>query len=370
VPIRELWVEGYRSIRRMRLELNSVNVLTGPNGCGKSNLYNSMFLLARAAAGEFARAIAEEGGMPSVLWAGEEGKRFSRKKPPRRVLLGIAADDYSYELQCGLPKSGPPVIELSKFLLDPEVKSEWIRTVAAQGRGVLLMERDGQLGRVRDAEGRITTYPLPLLKSESLLAQILEPHLYPELSAMRSEMLRWRFYHGFRTDPASPLRHPRIGVLTPVLSHDGSDLAAALQTVIEIGDDGALSEAIDRAFPGASLEIAAADTRFSILLHMPGILRPLSTLELSDGTLRYLCLIAALLSPRPPSLLALNEPETSIHPDLIAPLAELIARAARNTQLWITTHSTALAANIERHSSQPAVRLEMVRGETRLAQTE
>ena len=84
MAIRELHVEGYRSIRRLRLRLGKVNVLTGPNGCGKSNLYQAVFLLAKAAEGSFARAIAEEGGMPSVLWAGVQ-KRRTRRKEPRRT---------------------------------------------------------------------------------------------------------------------------------------------------------------------------------------------------------------------------------------------------------------------------------------------
>jgi predicted ATPase len=96
-------------------------------------------------------------------------------------------------------------------------------------------------------------------------------------------------------------------------------------------------------------------------------LRPLGLTELSDGTLRYLCLIAALLSPRPPALLALNEPETSLHPDLLSPLGQLIARAARESQLWITTHSRALAEHVERLSGETPVELRLVDGETRLA---
>src|SRR4029077_2731245 len=191
-------------------------------------------------------------------------------------------------------------------------------------------------------------------------------HLFPELSTLRTEMAQWRFYHHFRTDQASPLRRPHIGIRTSVLSHDGSDLSAALQTIIEVGDDAQLSEEIAHALGGASLIIEHDKGRFSILLQMPGLIRPLEATELSDGTLRYLCLLAVLMSPRPPTLLALNEPETSLHPDLLGRLAQMIVRASSNSQLWVTTHSIRLAELIERHSGEPSIKLELVNGETRV----
>src|SRR5437763_16451571 len=101
--IKQIQVAGYRSVREIKLNLQPINVLTGPNGCGKSNLYNSLVLLGRAAQGQLARAIAEEGGTPSVFWAGGERKRVSRKKPPKRIILGFEGEDYGYELQIGLP---------------------------------------------------------------------------------------------------------------------------------------------------------------------------------------------------------------------------------------------------------------------------
>lgn len=361
MAIQELAVEGYRSIRKMSLKLGPVNVLTGPNGCGKSNLYQSVFLLAKAASGGLGRAIAEEGGMPSVLWAGVR-KRMTRRAPPVRVILSILAGDYGYELQIGLPQTGQP--PASQFMLDPEVKVERIWPVASPR--VSLMVRDHGSASIRDAEGRMVSYPLSLYSSESLLSQVQEPHAYPELSAVRGEMRRWRFYHHFRTDPDAALRQPQVGVLTPVLDHSGADLAAALETILEIGDREALGQAVDRAFPGSKLEIASDRGRFSIRLRLPGILRPLESPELSDGTLRYLCLVAALLSPRPPAMMALNEPETSIHPDLVEPLAKLIADASQRSQMWITTHSPALARQIEEFSGQRRLSLRMVEGETLL----
>jgi predicted ATPase len=365
MALSEINIAGYRSVRRLSLQLQPINVLTGPNGCGKSNLYNSLLLIARAAQGELARAIAEEGGTPSLFWAGGEVLRHTRKAPPKRVVLGFDADDYGYELQIGLPSANslPPGPTL--FHLDPEVKEEKIWPAGTQRRP-LMLERRGPSAWLRNPSGAMTEYPLSLLKTEAVLSQVLEPHLYPEISVVRQQISRWRCYHHFRTDTESPLRMPQIGVLTPVLSRDGSDLAAALRTIIEIGDEQQLCATIASAFGGARLDITHSDTAFSLSLQVPGLQRPLKARELSDGQLRFLCLCAALLSPRPPTLLALNEPETSLHPDLIDPLARLIVRASGDTQLWITTHSRKLADCIEQHSGISRVRLQLVNGETRL----
>jgi predicted ATPase len=151
----------------------------------------------------------------------------------------------------------------------------------------------------------------------------------------------WRFYDSFRADPAAPARQTQIGTRTPVLSDDGSDLAAVLQTIREHGQSG-LDDAIADAFDGARLEIEVTDGRFDVELHQPGMLRPLRAAELSDGTLRYLCLVAALLSADTPPLLVLNEPETSLHPELLPPLARLIRSAAELTQVMVVSHSEAL----------------------------
>jgi len=355
MAVLELHVTGYRSIRDIRLQLKPINVLVGPNGCGKSNLYNSMFLLAQAAAGQLSRTLADEGGMPSVLWAGE------RAKGSVRMTIGVTLDSFGYELSCGLP-----TISESAFPLDPVVKEERVWLVDRKTRTAML-ERKGPQTTVRNLEGKRVSYPMEISTAESVLSQLREPHLYPELATLREEMSRWRFYHHFRTDADAPVRQPQIGIQTPALAHDGRDLAAALATIQINGDFRKLNLTLARAIPGASLDLDVIGERalYTVGLRIPSLKRKLHARELSDGTLRFLCLLAALLSPRPSPLIALNEPETSLHPDLIGPLAELIVNASARSQFWITTHSQALADAITAHSGIPAIRLTQVDGETR-----
>jgi predicted ATPase len=193
-----------------------------------------------------------------------------------------------------------------------------------------------------------------------------EPQRFPEVFALRERLRNWRFYDGFRTDADSPLRQPRVSVQTGALAHDGRDLAAALQTIVEIGDADALHAAVDDAFPGSRIAILGDDARLEAGLQVDGLLRELRAAELSDGTLRYLCLLAALLSPRPPELLVLNEPEQSLHPDLLRPLARQIAQASRHTQLWVISHAPTLVAAIEDAAGIVATELAREHGETRI----
>ncbi|MEN9449813.1 MAG: hypothetical protein RJA83_427 [Pseudomonadota bacterium] len=350
MTIKTLSIHGYRSIQKLHLSMDKINVITGANASGKSNLYKSIYLLAKASSGELAKTLALEGGMPSILWAGNK-KQSTKPKYPLR--LTIQSDDLSYELACGLP---PP--SLSVFTLDPLVKEEYIWMGESRRPSNTLLERKMGTVWISDAAGARVVYPLSLSQSESVLSQLQEPHHYPEVFALRCELRQWRFYHNFRTDADSPIRSPQIGVRTEMLSNDGHDLAAALQTIIEIGDKELLHTMVDSAFPGAKLSISVdSKTRFEILLHMPGIKRPLEAREFSDGCLRYLCWLAVLLSPRPPRLLALNEPEMSLHPELLQPLAELISLAARYSQIWVTTHSQPLAQMIAKVSGKDTINL-------------
>lgn len=370
--LKTLAIENYRSLRSVIVTLGRLNIVQGLNGSGKSNLYKALRLLADTAAGSVVSSLAREGGLNSTMWAGPEkisrdmkaGRvpvQGTKRSEPVRLRLGFSAEDFSYSITMGLPAPSD-----SAFALDPEIKRECIWAGPEFRPARVLVDRSGPLVRARTDEGW-KTLSEGLRLFETIFAQIADPERTPEVLLLRESIRSWRFYDQLRTDPDSPCRNPQLGTRTPVLGHDGGDLAAALQTIIEMGDPDAVATAISSAFPGAALEIATqSDGRFAIEFYQHGLLRPLRGTELSDGTLRYLLWVAALLTPRPPSMMVLNEPETSLHPDLLPPLAELIIKAAGSTQVWVVTHSPALTASLQRHADANLIELQKELGQTQV----
>jgi predicted ATPase len=367
-----LAIANYRSLRELVVPMGRLNVVTGANGSGKSNLYRALRLLAQTAQGGVVTALAREGGLESTLWAGPEtiSARMKRgevpiqggpRNGPVSLRLGFAGDEYGYAIDLGLPTPSR-----SMFAHDPEIKREVIWSGPFLRASNLLVDRNGAMARVREGRGwRVAAEHLSAF--DSVFAQIADPRAAPEVLSLRETIRGWRFYDHFRSDAQAPARQPQLGTRTPVLSHDGRDLAAAWQTIVEIGDPGALAEAVDDAFPGARVEVDGEGGRFALRFFQHGLLRPLSAAELSDGTLRYLLWIAALHTPRPPPLMVLNEPETSLHPDLLPALARLIAHASRRTQVWVVSHASRLISALEAEDDCNSLHLEKQFSQTGLA---
>lgn len=368
-----LAIEGYRSLRHLRLTLGALTVVTGANGSGKSSLYRALRLLAEVAQGRVVQTLAIEGGIQSALWAGPE--KFSRaakeggavegtlRRNAVALKLGFGGDDYGYAIDLGYPIPGKTF-----FNFDPAIKAEALWTGAFLGRANAIAERKGPGVRIRDANGVWAQAVTDLSALDSMMTHAGDPSNAVELLMLRDRMRAWRFYDHFRTDADAPARRTQVGTYTPVLAHDGADLAAALQTILEIGEGGALAAAIEDAFPGGRIEIEEERGLFQLAMRQHGLLRPLRAAELSDGTLRYLLLVAALLSPRPPALMVLNEPESSLHPDLLPALARLIGAAAIRGQVIVVTHALPLVAALERQQGCVRITLRKELGETHAEQ--
>ncbi|MBX7450332.1 AAA family ATPase [Mycolicibacterium sp. 3033] len=354
-------VRGYRSLRDLVLPLRRLTVVTGANGTGKSSLYRALRLLADCGRGEVIGSFAREGGVESALWAGPEHLGGARRTgaahggPRTRsvsIELGYAADDFGYLVDFGLPQA----VE-SAFTRDPEIKRELVFAGPVARPTTTLVRRVRGMVEVASDDSRgFDELSRNLPAHRSVLAEWAGAA--PELVMVRDRLRDWRFYDGFRADGQAPARRPHVGTRTPVLADDGSDLAAAIQTIMETGVDD-LDRAVATAFDGATVSVAVTDGLFDLRVHQRGMLRPLRSAEISDGTLRFLLWTAALLSPQPPSLMVLNEPETSLHPDLIAPLADLICAAAAATQVVVVTHSAALRKRLAASSPDEEVTAEI-----------
>ncbi|WP_432948079.1 AAA family ATPase [Kribbella sp. CA-253562] len=370
-------VESYRSLRRVVVPLGRVTVVTGANGSGKSSLYRALRLLADTSRNGAVAALAREGGLQSTLWAGPDqlGKAVRRGEYPVQgtvatgpvsLRMGFASKDYGYAVDFGLPTMGGP------FGQDPEIKREALWAGPFFRPASLLVDRKNSAVRIRADDGGWTDGGHQLQSFDSMLSEYADPHRAPELMAVRERIRGWRFYDHLRTDADAPARQARIGTRTPVLDAEGADLAAALETINVIGNRDALNQAIEQAFPGSTVAVGNRSGRFEIVFRQHGLLRPLSAAELSDGTLRYLLWVAALLTPRPPELLVLNEPETSLHPDLLPALADLVVTAAKETQVILVTHSRPFLAALQAgadESGQDLRTIELVKefGQTAIA---
>lgn len=344
LPVREFSASGYRSLQRIHYPMSRLDVFVGANGVGKSNLYRALELLRAAAANTLGAELARE-SLNLAMWAGP-----NKGGGPRLIRLSAGFSEpnrletaYRYEVEVGYPAPDAPVLGF-----EPQIKTENL-TYLSGSRRVRLMDRNGPSVMVRGPEGRAVEVDIDLLASETALSRVQDPSRYPALDLVRRTLLEWRFYHDLRTDPDAPMRKPCTAVAAPTLASNGANLAAVFGTLAHIRQDTVdLDRMIDRAFPGVTLEMTGAGRDLSFSLQYPEFPhRSFEPSELSDGTLRFLGLAGALMAYRLPPFIALNEPESSLHPDLMEPLAEMIVQAAERTQLWLVTHSERLAKAIE-----------------------
>ncbi len=343
-------LSGYRSLRDLRLRLGRVTVIRGANGVGKTNVYRALRLLSALARGDFAEAVASEGGMRSLLWAGNtEHARLTT------FSAEVLSETFGYEFECGLMP-----LSRSAFKLDPDIKLEALR----YGKKLLAKRINCQV-RLADVKGVMHTLTEPVGSSESMLALIRDLQNYPLLLDARLSLERWRFYHSMRTDPDAPARRPVRGCWSPVLAEDASNLPAVIQTINESNEATAFHAALQQAFPGSNLHIECGDW-FRLAWQAHDLPRTLAGHELSDGTLQFICLAAVLCSPRPPPLLVLNEPETSLNESVFPALAELILKASERSQILIISHSKTLATVLAALCKVRVQELTMRHGDTRL----
>jgi predicted ATPase len=312
------------------LGLRSLNLLVGPNASGKSNLIEAVALM--RATPEDVRAVLRRGGGPAEwIWKGQSSRsahvelvvRYPQGTLPLRHILAFQAEYGGLRIEQERIENEMPHEGESKASLYYELQN---------GRALI-----NTAGKKRELK------PKFLDRERSILAQRRDPERYPELTYLAETYAKIRIYREsafgrntvFREPQRADMRNDRLeedfsnlGLLLNRLRRKPKAKAAILEGLRDLYDG--VSD-FDVIVEGGTVQVFFTEGEFTI-----------PATRLSDGTLRYLCLLAILCDPEPPPLICIEEPELGLHPDILPKLADLLVAASERTQLIVTTHSDIL----------------------------
>lgn len=338
--LKSIRLQGFLSFgpEPVEIPLTALNVIIGPNGSGKSNLVEALSVL-RAVPRDLPRPIRQGGGVRDWLFKGGETDadqaciellfaegniaRFHEGDPAVRYRLVFGAEGDSFVVldeRVENAEAGPGDSKPT-FYFGYE-----------NGRPMINVKGDHRELRREDID-----------PTQSILSQRKDPDTYPELTRLSEILGQIRVYRGWQFGPDVALRMAcRPDVRTDFLSEDFDNLPARLaalkrspkvkRRLIELLRElGSSFEDLEVIPEGGTLQLYVTENE-----------RSFPARRLSDGTLRYLCLLAILLDPEPPPLLVIEEPELGLHPDILPTLRDLMVEAGSRSQLIVTTHSTQL----------------------------
>ncbi len=343
-------MDGKRLIRTIRLDnilsygsweeafhLEPLNVFIGPNASGKSNLIEVLSLLA-APTRDLQAPIREGGGVHEWLWKGAPRLGTAivdvtieyPTKQPLRYRLSFTEIGARFELL-------EEAIENEKPIKKNEAPFVFYRYRA--GRAMLsVLSKDQTRSYQRLAQEE-------LRHDQSILSQRRDPNTYPELTYIADAFERMHFYRDWNFGRSTPPRLPQqADMRQDILLEDASNIGLVLSSLLN--QPPTKRQIMDRlrAFHPSIEDMRSSlhSNTVQIFFHEEGLQHPVPATRLSDGTLRYLCLLAVLCNPDPPPVVCIEEPEIGLHPDVIPEVAELLVEASTRSQIFVTTHSDIL----------------------------
>lgn len=319
------------------IPLKNINLIIGPNGAGKSNLLEALALM-QSAPGQLSGPIREGGGVRDWLWKGEKKAIASLEIIVEPVPPAIAVPlRYRFDFT-----------ETGKRF---EIVDERIENVSPlqglpQPYFYYHYENNHPVLNVRVESGGFKKRNLlreDVDPEKSILAQRRDPDQYPEITCLGERLTQIRLYRDWSLGRYTPARLPQpadlsnqwlednarnLGLVLNRLKRDMTTKLKLIEMFKAVYSD---AQDFDVMIEGGTVQIFVQEERFNV-----------PATRLSDGTLRYLCLLAILFDPAPPPLICIDEPELGLHPDLVNHVADAIKFAGQRTQLIITTHSAAL----------------------------
>lgn len=327
-----LQVHGFRHLRDLDLPLKPLNVLIGANGVGKTSVLEVMSLLAASADGRLRETITSAGGLGSLI---THDRKDAMQLALTMPVAGSEPIEYEMSLRLGGLGYGVHQERLTQRRHDPKAKDPFFKFIDSQGHDIRYFDPDAKKLIKPTWEHK------PL---ETSLSQV--PKMFREPEHFREVLASSTLYHALDVSPRAPVRLPQAMRPAPLPGQDGEDLVSCLYFLRETARDRfeAVEDALRVAFPNfermdfppvaaGSLTMAWKERQYT---------QPLYAHQLSEGTLRFLWLVTLLQSPGLPTVTLIDEPEVSLHPEMLRLLSGLFREAATRTQLVVATHSERL----------------------------
>jgi len=335
VEIYQVRIQGFRSLRDVTWHPGRLNVVIGPNGTGKSNLIRALELLSLSSRGRvlFDRLVSM-GGLRSLLW----------DRQGRQVQWDLSLGDYNpilgdteYQYSLTLSARGRDSIENERLSM---------AFPAAEALSLIARTRDREVHFLDASEHELVLDPSQIDVQSTFLSQAFGHSMAWRTTAFKACLEHWRVYHDLRVDQAASVRQAAVTRVEKQLSPDGQNLIPVLHTLYT-GDrefkrtiDAAMSAAFGKDYDELVFP-PAEDQRVQMRVRWRTLKSEQSAADLSDGTLRFLMLITILAAARssPLDLIAIDEPETGLHPSMLPIIAEHAAEVSEDVPILFTTHS-------------------------------
>ena len=314
------------------LPMRPLNVLIGANGSGKTNFIEALALL-KAAPEDFSRPIRDSGGVREWLWKGPDGSceaAISVKLPGLEVGLEVRLHEHRIAFRTNADRV--EVFEESIGVIEAERSQFNIDEEYRMSHGKAFITDFGDRREISQ-----------LLMDQSILSQIKDASRYENLTSLQRSYSAMRFYRNWSFGPKTAMRAEQSAQMRHDFLDDGGQNLAVVLGAFPMALKKRVKRELQVVYEGIT-DVGVANRsggNLQVMIEEESG-REIPASRLSDGTLRYLCLLTILLDPSPPPLLVIEEPELGLHPDLIPKIAELLIEASERMQLVVTTHSRML----------------------------
>ncbi len=351
----ELHVENFLSFgpQAEPIKLQALNVLIGPNASGKSNLIDAFETL-RSTPTDLADFVRKGGGAAEMTWKGVGNGSMPAKIS---IVRGETPTNSAlrYRLEFTETMQRLEVVDEALEETKPRVQEKPdVYFYYRFQRGCPVINLRQQTGGER-TERRLQREDLD--PQQSVLSQRRDPDLYPEVTGMALTFARIATFREWSFGRQVMLRQPqRADLPGDVLMPNLSNLGLVLNDLEHSNRWNELNDYLRRFLPRfRHLSTRILANHVQIYLHEDGLQTPVPATRLSDGTIRYIALLAILMRPKQASVICIEEPELGLHPDAVGLTASLLVEASKETQLVVTTHSDALVSALSDHAESVIV---------------